>query len=214
LPEKLRASAKRILAKTFVLPFSSSEETEPIGRIAKILELDESDVSRQLAELERSGYIEIIKGTPRLTEHGRSAITVVFAGGSFDIIHPGHIETLEQSKALGDVLVVSVARDATFERNKKRKPFFDENIRRRSVSALRCVDVAVLGSETDIFATVEKIRPDVITLGYDQHHQEKLISDEVRKRGIKVKVVRLGSSIPEAKTSKMISDNPDIIKDS
>ena len=166
----------------------------------------------KLKDLCSEGYIELDHDYPKLTNKGRSAITVVFAGGSFDIIHPGHIETLEQSKALGDVLIVSVSRDSTFERNKRRKPSFDENIRRKSVAALRCVDAAVLGSETDIFEIVEKIRPDIIALGYDQHHQEKSILQEVTRRGILTRVVRLNSSVPEIKTTKLFSDNPELTK--
>src|SRR3990172_525076 len=46
-----------------------------------------------------------------LTEAGRKRIVVVFTGGVFDIIHPGHIYTLSSAKNLGDVLVVTVATD-------------------------------------------------------------------------------------------------------
>ena len=51
-------------------------------------------------------------------------------GGAFDIIHPGHVETLEQAKSFGDALVVSVARDSTFQKNKKRKPQHSEILRK------------------------------------------------------------------------------------
>ncbi|MDG6994784.1 MAG: FAD synthase [Nitrososphaerota archaeon] len=124
-------------------------------------------------------------------------------GGGFDIIHPGHVETLERARALGDVLVVSVARNATFERNKKRKPIHDETMRRRIVASMRAVDAAVLGSETDIFETVQLIRPDIIALGYDQAHSEKGIKTEVSRRGLNLKVVRLQSTVPEIKTSRI-----------
>jgi cytidyltransferase-like protein len=214
LPESISSSArkKRILAKIFALPFN--DVSPSIAGLAGLLEVEESELSNDLNILAREGLVQLDSKIPKLTGKGREAIVVVFAGGSFDIIHPGHIETLEASKALGDVLIVSVARNSTFERNKKRKPFFDEKIRRKSVSAIRCVDAAVLGSETDIFETVEKVKPDIVTIGYDQAHQESIISEESKKRGLKVRVVRLGSSIPDVKTSKLLSENPELARDS
>jgi FAD synthetase len=53
------------------------------------------------------------------------------------------------------------------------------------------VDEAYLGYEDDMYEIVEEIQPDVIALGYDQFHDEKQISSELKKRGLKAKVVRL-----------------------
>ena len=105
------------------------------------------------------------RGVLRLTERGRKEIVVVMAGGSFDIIHPGHVETLEKAKALGDVLVVSVARNSTYLRNKKEIPLHDEKLRRKMVESIKFVDAAILGSEVDLFETVELVRPDIIASG-------------------------------------------------
>lgn len=138
-------------------------------------------------------------------------ITVVMTGGAFDIIHPGHVETLQQAKALGDVLVVSVARDLTFERNKKRKPEHDEGLRKLLVSSLKAVDLALLGSQSDIFQTVEIIKPDIIALGYDQAHDEEMISRESEKRGLSVRVVRLKSTNPDIKTTAIINRNSGVL---
>lgn len=92
----------------------------------------------------------------------------VMAQGTFDLIHPGHLHYFEESANLGDRLVVVIARDS---RVKDRKDLvFDEEERKEMVEALEVVDKAVLGSEGDIYSTVEGIDPDVITLGSDQHH--------------------------------------------
>ena len=120
-----------------------------------------------------------------LTANGRSRITVVMAGGSFDIIHPGHIQTLKQAKNLGDILIVSVARNLTYEKSKHKKPVNDEKLRLELVSSIRYVDAAVLGSETNMFETVEFLRPDIIALGYDQFHTESAIQRGVVNRGSK-----------------------------
>ena len=161
----------------------------------------------QLERLRNSGLAEN-SGTDsvRLTTEGRKEIRVVMAGGSFDIIHPGHIETLEKAKALGDVLVVSVARDSTYLRNKKKKPLHNEDLRRKLVGSIKFVDAAILGSEEDIFKTVEIVRPDIVALGYDQSHDEIGFRRELSKRGLNVEVVRLDSSIPDIKTSRIARD--------
>jgi len=54
----------------------------------------------------------------------------VLAGGVFDIIHPGHIHTLNAAKALGDVLVVAIATDKTAQKMKKRQPLHNQELRR------------------------------------------------------------------------------------
>jgi FAD synthetase len=113
------------------------------------------------------------------------------ATGVFDIIHLGHLHYLEESKRLGDELVVVVATDNTV-RKRKHEPITPEKMRLELVSSLKPVDKAVLGKEGgDIFEIVREVRPDVITLGYDQPFDEKALEQELAKRGMKVKVVRM-----------------------
>jgi len=128
---------------------------------------------------------------------------IVLAGGVFDIIHPGHIHTLNAAKALGDVLVVAIATDKTAKKMKKRQPLHDQELRRQLVSCLSMVDSAIIGHEDDIFETVREIKPDTIVLGYDQVHQEQFIFDGCKRINLDVKIVRLQSPIPELSTSKI-----------
>jgi FAD synthetase len=199
---------KGLLAKIYALQFISKEQF-PLDFLTEMTSTDSRELKEQLSRLEDKGLIRNAKGIPQLTETGRSKIVVVMAGGAFDIIHPGHVETLQQAKSLGDVLVVSVARDLTFERNKKRKPQHGEILRKELVSALRMVDAAVLGSETDIFETVLLLKPDIIALGYDQFHSEAKISEEIRRHGLSTRVVRLESSNPKIKTTSIVNQNPE-----
>ena len=127
----------------------------------------------------------------------------VLAGGVFDIIHPGHIHTLNAAKALGDVLVVAVATDKTAQKMKKRQPLHNQKLRRELVSCLSMVDRAVIGHEEDIFETVKEVKPDIIVLGYDQVHQEKFINDGCKRINLDVKIVRLQSPIPELSSSEI-----------
>ncbi len=115
----------------------------------------------------------------------------VMATGVFDIIHLGHLHYLEESKKLGDELVVVVATDNTV-RKRKHEPITPEKMRVELVSSLKPVDKAVLGKDGgDIFDIVREIKPDVITIGYDQPFNEKELEKEMAKRGLKVKVVRM-----------------------
>ncbi len=136
-----------------------------------------------------------------LTELGRSSIKVVLAGGVFDIIHPGHIHTLDAAKALGDVLIVVIATDKTAEKMKKRLPLHNQDQRKMLVDALSVVDLSVVGHEGDIFKTVDFIQPQIIALGYDQVHQEKFIIEGCKKINLEVTVARLQSPIPEVSSS-------------
>jgi len=115
----------------------------------------------------------------------------VMATGVFDIIHLGHLHYLEESKRLGDELVVVVATDSTV-RKRKHEPITPEKMRLELVASLKPVDRAVLGKEGgDIYEIVRDLRPDIITIGYDQPFKEKDLEKDLAKRGLKVKVVRM-----------------------
>ena len=114
----------------------------------------------------------------------------------FDLLHLGHVKFLEEAKKAGGKnaeLLVIVARDSTVQRMKGRKPIMPESQRRSLVESLRVVDEAVLGTEDfDIGDVIDRVKPDVIALGYDQTDMEARVREYVNKRGLRVRVVRLG----------------------
>ena len=129
---------------------------------------------------------------------------LVMCAGTFDIIHPGHLYFLQEAKKYGDKLIVVVARDETSEKMKGRKPLHNEKERLESVRSLEIVDEAILGKSGNIFNIMEEIKPNVICLGYDQKVQKQELEDELKKRGIKADVIRIGSYMPHVyKSSKM-----------
>src|SRR4030067_3007935 len=106
------------------------------------------------------------------------------ATGVFDIIHLGHLHYLEESKRLGDELVVVVATDST-ARRRKHEPVTPEKMRLELVASLKPVDKGVLGREGgDIFEIVKELRPDTITIGYDHAFSESQLEEELKKRRI------------------------------
>ncbi len=115
----------------------------------------------------------------------------VLATGVFDIIHLGHLHYLEESKKLGDELVVIVATDNTV-RKRKHEPITPEAMRLELVQSLKPVDRAVLGKDdADIYEIVTDIEPDIITIGFDQTFEPEKMEADLKSRGIEVKVVRM-----------------------
>jgi len=112
----------------------------------------------------------------------------VVAQGTFDLIHPGHIHYLEDAAAMGDELHVIVARRENVTH--KQPPVLPNRQRRDVVAALDAVDEARVGHPSDIFAPIEDIDPDVIALGFDQHHDDDAIEAELADRGIDCTVER------------------------
>jgi FAD synthetase len=118
----------------------------------------------------------------------------VIATGTFEIIHPGHLRFLQEAKKLGDELIVIVARTKNVKH--KPKPVVPEEQRRKVVESIRYVDKAVLGDKEDIFKPILELKPDIIALGHDQHFDEKWLEEELRKRNINAKVIRIKAKEP------------------
>jgi FAD synthetase len=114
----------------------------------------------------------------------------VMASGVFDILHLGHLHYIEESKKLGDELIVVIATDDTV-RKLKHEPITSEQVRVELVNSLKPVDSAILGYSGDMYKIVEELKPDIITLGYDQVHDEENVKKELSKRNLSIKVVRL-----------------------
>jgi cytidyltransferase-like protein len=189
---------KKILGTFYVCSISKEN---PIGSCIKKMQLSEDYLNERMDKLASNDLIT--KDKKSLTEFGRTTLHVVLAGGVFDIIHPGHIHTLNAAKALGDVLVVVVATSNTAVKMKKRRPLHTEEHRQELVGSLSMVDLCLVGREGDIFKTVEIVKPDIIALGYDQVHQEKFITDGCKNLNLDVKVARLQSPVPEFSSSKI-----------
>jgi FAD synthetase len=118
----------------------------------------------------------------------------VIAQGTFDLLHPGHVHYLEDAASYGDRLHVIVARRENVTH--KAKPVLPDRQRRDMVAALDVVDEAHLGHREDIFVPIERIRPDVIVLGHDQHHDEAALSDALANRGLDCEVRRASARDP------------------
>lgn len=113
----------------------------------------------------------------------------IVATGTFDILHPGHLHYLEESRKLGDELHVIIARDENVRH--KPKPVIPEDQRLHMVRALKPVDYARLGSTTNIFEPIRNIEPDIITLGFNQIFSEEKLREDLDKNKISAEVIRI-----------------------
>jgi len=94
--------------------------------------------------------------------------TTVATGGCFDLLHAGHVRTLEAARALGDCLVVCLNDDASVRRLKgPSRPLVPARDRAAVLAALSCVDAVVVFEEDTPAALLERLRPDVWAKGGD-----------------------------------------------
>jgi len=127
--------------------------------------------------------------------------THVIAQGTFDILHPGHVHYLRDAARMGDRLSVIVARAPNVTH--KPDPVVPIAQRVEMVAALDPVDEALKGHPEDIFVPIEERDPDVIALGYDQHHDESAIEAALAERGIDCEVRR--ASAREQREAELLS---------
>ena len=120
----------------------------------------------------------------------RNGRRVVFTNGCFDLLHPGHIETLEKARSLGDALVVGVNSDRSVREMKgPGRPILPERERAEILSAVECVDGVVIFDEPTPRETIAALLPDVLVKGGDWASDEIVGREEVETAGGKVVLI-------------------------
>lgn len=129
-------------------------------------------------------------------------LRVVMTNGCFDILHPGHIEYLEQARALGDRLIVAVNDDDSVRRLKgAERPVNALADRMRMLAALASVDWVVPFSEDTPARLIGHLLPDVLVKGGDYHPEQIAGADQVIAAGGQVRVLGF---VPGQSTSSLI----------
>jgi rfaE bifunctional protein nucleotidyltransferase chain/domain len=113
---------------------------------------------------------------------------VVFTNGVFDLLHPGHVDLLEKSRAEGTALVVGLNSDASVRRLGKgsERPLVPEQARARVLAGLAAVDCVVLFSEDTPFELIRALAPDVLVKGADYTLDQIVGADIVQAAGGRV----------------------------
>jgi len=105
-------------------------------------------------------------------------VNTVFTNGCFDILHPGHINLLKESKKLGRKLIVGINSDASIHNIKGfDRPILNQNQRKIMLEALGIADEVIIFDEDTPYQLIKRIRPDIITKGGDYTIQNVVGND-------------------------------------
>jgi D-beta-D-heptose 7-phosphate kinase/D-beta-D-heptose 1-phosphate adenosyltransferase len=127
---------------------------------------------------------------PVLTELRQQGKRIVFANGCFDLLHPGHIHTLVQARALGDVLVVGLNSDESVQRLKgKKRPILNQTERAAILAALEAVDYVTIFDDDTPRTLILQFRPDVLVKGGDWSAETVVGKEEVETWGGEVVLI-------------------------
>jgi rfaE bifunctional protein nucleotidyltransferase chain/domain len=127
---------------------------------------------------------DIILRFGRAKRNGRR---VVFTNGCFDLLHPGHIQSLESARALGDVLIVGVNADARVRQLKgPGRPVYPAQERAEILASLESVDAVLIFDEPTPQRVIAALLPDVLVKGVDWADDKIVGREEVEAVGGKV----------------------------
>ncbi len=153
-----------------------------------------SSKKRSKVEGRRSKVLSLKDLISRVKQLKKKKKRIVFTNGCFDILHLGHVRTLQRARSLGDVLVVGLNSDASVRRLKgPERPVTPEAQRAEILGALSAVDCLVLFSEPTPLKLIQAVRPDFLVKGGDWKKKDIVGSGFVESYGGKV------SSLPTVK---------------
>jgi rfaE bifunctional protein nucleotidyltransferase chain/domain len=134
---------------------------------------------------------------------------VVFTNGCFDLLHPGHIQTLEAARALGNALVVGINSDASVRKLKGAgRPVVSEQERAEILAALECVDAVVIFDDLTPRETIAALLPDVLVKGSDWADDQIVGREEVEAAGGRVASMPIVPSYSTTAILQRIRDLP------
>ena len=127
----------------------------------------------------------------------------VMVFGTYNIIHPGHLNLFRQAREYGDSLTVVLARNETVSEIKSYEPI-DEIHRRNMLLKLPMVDKVLFGEIDDKLKVIKENQPDVICLGYDQVHFIDELEAYLAENNLDIPVFRMKPYMPDKyKSSKL-----------
>ena len=107
----------------------------------------------------------------------------IFVNGTFDVLHPGHLDLLNYAKSLGDFLLVAIDSDSRVASKKGAdRPFNPQYNRQKLLENLKAVDeVVVFDSDQELTQTVKILRPDIMVVGSDYQDKTVIGSEYARQ---------------------------------
>lgn len=151
-----------------------------------------------------AGKLVSTSSASSLREVWRSqGLSVGFANGCFDLLHPGHVQLLAEARARCDRLVVALNSDDSVRRLKGAdRPIQTELARAQVIGALRSVDLVVLFDDDTPLDLIDTLRPDVLMKGADYTVNTVVGSEMVLGWGGRVELIEL---VPGQSSSQLIA---------
>ena len=147
-------SAGIVVAKTGTAVAYASDIVEALGK--------------RRSETEKTKILSIKSVVDRAKDWRAQKLKVGFTNGCFDLLHPGHIATINAAKMACDKLIVGLNSNASVQRLKgDQRPIQSEEIRAQILSSLMNVDAVLVFSEDTPVKILEKLKPDVFIKGGD-----------------------------------------------
>ena len=119
-------------------------------------------------------------------------LRIGFTNGVFDLLHPGHVKVLAQSRSLCDRLVVGLNSDASVKRLKgKDRPIQPEHARAEVLAALEAVDLVAIFEQDTPLELIKRVKPTVLVKGGDYKPNQVVGREVVEAQGGEVILVDL-----------------------
>jgi D-beta-D-heptose 7-phosphate kinase/D-beta-D-heptose 1-phosphate adenosyltransferase len=138
----------------------------------------------------------------RLAEWRRSGLRIGFTNGCFDLLHPGHVKLLAQTRAACDRLIVGLNSDASVKRLKgDGRPMQEVHARAEVLAALEAVDLVVVFDQDTPLELLRRVRPKVLAKGGDYSHDQVVGHELVESDGGEVILIDL---VPGFSTTEIV----------
>lgn len=128
------------------------------------------------SELKTLDYLELRDEFQTIRDSGKK---IIHCHGVFDLLHPGHITHLQQAKAMGDVLVVSIT-SARYVNKGPDRPYFNDETRLNTVAALEMVDYVVLSDYPTAIEVISAVKPDYYIKGMEYRDINNDVTGEIK----------------------------------
>jgi rfaE bifunctional protein nucleotidyltransferase chain/domain len=139
----------------------------------------------------------------RFGREKRNGKRVVFTNGCFDLLHPGHIHSLEAARNLGDFLIVGINSDESVRTLKgANRPLIEEQERAEILAALECVDGVVIFDELTPQNVIAALLPDILVKGSDWPGNQIVGREEVEAVGGRVVLI---DNVPGYSTTEILN---------
>jgi rfaE bifunctional protein nucleotidyltransferase chain/domain len=134
---------------------------------------------------------KVLSRAELLARYGRPRTgRVVFTNGCFDLLHPGHVQYLDEARRLGDALVVGVNTDRSVRKLKgDGRPLVPQDARALVLGALAAVDAVTLFDEDTPRDLLAALLPDLLVKGGDYRAEDVVGRTEVEGAGGEVRIL-------------------------